>query len=222
MRRIVFDGYLKSMYPSGIELDFNSPYEALCALGMWPGFREEDEVKHHVMLPQFQSEDALRSPTDAQEILVVPIAQGAGGGTGRTFMMVAIGAFLISTGAGLAAGASVLGGLMTAGTAVSMGAMLVLQGIIALAMDQPEASTSSEKSKYLAANKNTTQAGTRIPLIFGRVRVNGHMLSMNVSSTDIPPSTPTPGSEDAPISGAGVDQVAGTGNASEYSPTDFS
>lgn len=194
MKRIVFRGYLADMYPDGIQVEGDSAAECLSALQMFPGFRESDGVKHTVVLPHFGSRDALYEKTLHSEIHVAPVVLGAGGK--GSFLLIAVGIFLIATGWGAPAGATVLGGTMLATTAVSIGVVLVLNGVIGLLSPQPELNSSAgggeERSNYLAANRNTARAGTRIPLLFGRRRVWGHFLSFNVSTGNKPAAVAPP------------------------------
>ena len=180
MKRIVFSGYLAKMYPNGIEIDFKSAWEAMEALTMWPGFRREDGKLHEVILPQFQSVDALKAETMVDEIHVVPMVVGAGGKGG--LIQIIIGATLIAV------------GIFTANPMlVKMGAMMVVSGLVQMLMPAPEAAQSGsqeEKSAYIPANKNTSKIGTRIPVLYGRRRVWGHFLSLNVTAGTKPGATP--------------------------------
>lgn len=192
MKRIVFKGYLADLYPDGIYIEGDSAAECLTGLSAYPGFGGKEGVKHTVALPHFQSRDALYEKTLHEEIYVVPVVAGAGG-KGGNFLLIAVGIFLIATGWGAAAGATVLGGTMLASTAVSIGVMLVLNGVVGLLSPQPEVRSGGageEQSNYLAANRNTTKVGTRIPLLFGRRRVWGHFLSFNVSAGNKPAAVP--------------------------------
>lgn len=191
MKKIVFEGGRPAeMYPNGIEVEGQSAGECLTALGNFPGFRREDGVQYQVRLPDFQSRDAIFEPTEIEVIRVVEIVEGAGGKVGA-FLMVVIGVILIATGVGAPAGTSlVMGGTMTASAAIAMGAMMVLQGVIALMAPSPNKSSgaSGEKSNYLnAAGGNTTAIGTRISMVFGRHKVSGHILSFNVNATNALP-----------------------------------
>lgn len=198
MKQIVFSGYLADMYPNGIKVHGRSAHECISALQLWPGFRESDGVRHTVALPDFASKDALMDETDREVIRVDPVLLGASGRTGQ-YLMIVIGVVLIATGYGAPAGQAVLGGAMTAGQAVSIGVMMVLNGVVGLLMPQPDAKKgdSDQKSNYLSANRNTTKIGTRVALLFGRRRVWGHILSFNVTATTLPrpynPYDPPPG-----------------------------
>lgn len=189
MKRIVFSGYLRDLYPDGIEVEAETAAEAVSALALWPGFRPADNVRHSVVMPQFGSKDALYARTDEPVLLVVPM-QVLSGGKGGLFQVI-IGAVLIAVGFILGPGTPWGAGL------IKVGASLMIGGVIQMLMPQPEIGSTSqeEKSAYLPAGRNTTKVGTRIPLLFGRRRVWGHFLSVNVTASNKPkPVKPPAGS----------------------------
>lgn len=204
MKRIVFDGYLKTMYPDGIEVEGDSPFECLSALAQFPGFRLSDNVRHEVVLPHFLSRDAIMARTDADEIRVVPMLMGAGG---RGFGQILLGALLV-------AAAFVTGNPML----LKVGIGLIAGGIVQALMPAPRTSVSGsqeEKSSYLPAGKNTVQTGTRIPLLLGRRKHFGHILSLNVTAVDKQPSAtataPSGGSAYVVDSNYGMTEYTGGG-----------
>jgi hypothetical protein len=68
--------------------------------------------------------------------------------------------------------------------------MMILGGILQMLAPTPKSNTgSSDQSLYVPSNQNTVKIGTRIPLIYGRVRHFGHYLSFNVDSKRLDDST---------------------------------
>ena len=187
MKRIVFSGYLGKMYPDGIEVEADTAAEAVSALSQWPGFRPQDDVRHTVVMPQFGSRDALYERTQEPVILVAPVQVAAGGRNG--LFQVIIGAVLIAVGFFVGTATPWGAGL------IKVGASLAIGGVIQMLMPQPQIGTGSsqdEKSAYLPAGRNTTKVGTRIPLLFGRRRIWGHFLAINVTASNRPqPAKPT-------------------------------
>lgn len=192
MIHIVFKGYLEAMYPEGLMVAAESAYEAMAALSQFPGFRREDGKTHDVFLPQFLSEAAVKERTNQSTILVVPVLGGAGG-KGGSWFMVAVGCILLFTPlAGY--GVSLIGTGLTVSFA-TIGAMMLLNGVVGLLMPQPSSSTSGttdETSSYIAGGKNTVKIGTRIPILYGRRKIGGHLLSLNI----------TAGNKNAPVTAA--------------------
>lgn len=186
MKRIVFSGYLAKLYPEGIEVEADTAAEAVTALGQWPGFRPQDNTRHSVVMPQFGSKDALYERTQEPVLLVAPVKIAAGGRNG--LFQVVIGAVLIAVGFLLGPATPWGAGL------IKVGASLMIGGVIQMLMPQPEIGSSSqeEKSAYLPAGRNTAKVGTRIPLLFGRRRIWGHFLALNVTAANKPQPTKPP------------------------------
>lgn len=119
-------------------------------------------------------EDLFKPLPDSQtEIHIVP--QMVGGKKGG-FLQILIGAALIA--AGLFTGGSTwLGGLM-----IKAGAMALLGGLSQLLAPQPEDDKDELRNRYLGAPRNTVAIGTRIPIPYGRRRIYGHYLSMDINA----------------------------------------
>lgn len=192
MKTIRFEGYLKELYPEGIKLEADSAAEAIAGLGNFPGFRRSDEVLHQVELPMFQSRDAIYARTELEEILVVPVEQGAGGKKGG-ILQVIIGVVLIIAAVVVTV---ISGGALTPlGVGLFLaGASMLLGGIMAMLMPTPKAASigSEEKSKYIPANKNTVKVGTPIPILFGRRKIWGQFLSFDVDAKNLNETFPDP------------------------------
>lgn len=186
MKTIVFEGYLKDLYPDGIKLEADTAAEAILGLQNYPGFRKSDEVLHTVKLPDFGSRDALYAPTLREEILVVPVIEGAGGGNGGILKIILGVVLIIAAAVALFFGQPQLAiGLLLAGISSIAG------GIMEMMMKTPKAASiaADEKSKYIPANKNTVKIGTPIPLLYGRRKVWGHFLSFDVDAKDVGKNT---------------------------------
>lgn len=200
MTTLIFHGYLAGLFPEGrLQVEASSAAEAIAALDGRPGFQRDEGDRHFVSLPDFQSKDALYDPCNPKEIHVMPSLEGEGGKAGA-YIQIAIGVVLIATGYGAAVGTElVMGGMMTASTAILTGAMLVLGGVMSLLMPQPTITGSDQanRSNYLPANHNTTAIGTPIPLLVGRRRVYGQFLSFDIDAKDraaviVPPPASEP------------------------------
>ena len=131
----------------------------------------------------------LLKPIVGDELHIYPLfagsaaQQGQGKGSGFSWGMIAVGAVLVA--AAFIPGLNVL----VAGFLLSAGAGLMLGGVAQLLSPAPKAddpnSTSSEASKYFGAPGNTIAIGTRIPIIYGRAKVGGHILSYDVRAVDV-------------------------------------
>lgn len=193
MKTVIFQGYLNKLYPEGIKLEATSAYEALTLLENYPGFREEDNVRHRVTLPKFFSRDSFYLPTDDEVIEVVPLTENEiatvdsfeGGGGGGGFLQVVIGTIIAT-----------IGFVTGQAWAVKLGIGIALGGLLQMLMPQPEAMKggTDERSNYLPANRNTQRIGTPIPILVGRRKVYGHYLAYNITASNMkePTAEPTP------------------------------
>ena len=125
-------------------------------------------------------EDLLSS--DMEEIHIVP--QLSGGKNGGFFQIV-IGAALLAAsflvpGAALATWQSLA--LFNIGSALVIGGVMQL---LAPAPKRDQAVGDPEASKYLGTPGNTTGSGTRIAVLYGRDKVFGHILSLNINAKDV-------------------------------------
>lgn len=188
MKTLVFRGYLNKLYPEGIQVEADSAYEAVSLLSNFPGFRPDDGVIHRVVLPGFRTLDAAKTRTDSEVIEVVPLdmvdeESFAGAGKNGGWIQIIIGAVLMYFSYGTVGYEMVF----------SAGLALALGGVLSLLMPAPkkaDGNGNDPKSNYLAANKNTVAIGTVIPLGFGRRKVYGHLLSFNVTATNLNAAAP--------------------------------
>ena len=180
---IQLEGYLKSLYPEGVTVHARSFREALGLLATYPGFRKTDPKRHFVRVSGLGCYADLDADLRGSSFTVTPIMGGAGGGSGRQIL---IGALLI----GLAF--AMPGALASSKFALflaNMGASMVLGGLIASMNRAPKADPISgdKRSRFISGSKNTVDAGTPIPLIYGRMKVGGHYLSFDIDAEDYVP-----------------------------------
>lgn len=183
--RLIFHGQLRHLF--GESITMNSPTVADALEGMsrqvdWP-------TSMLVSIPNYDSDEALYSPTEDKEVHVMPALAGGGG----NFAKIVIGTILIVV------GAVFLGGFTNPlGTAfIINGALLVLQGIVGFFLKAPKNKNTKDPdaSKYLSVNKNTTAVDTPITLAWGRIDLAGHWLSLQSDSNNLSvglfPTNPT-------------------------------
>lgn len=183
-------GKLKSLYGDSVCVDAETVEDALRAVSLqlpdWPS----DVL---IDVPGYDTVKFLTARTDAEEIHLVPSMYGGGGKFGSIILGAALIAIaIINPG---------IGGMILsqAGTSLflSIGASLVLSGVMGLFMKAPKIDRSNdpEASKYLGLNKNTTKIGTPIKLAWGIIPPDGHYLSIQSNSNKLVnavwPTTPT-------------------------------
>lgn len=75
------------------------------------------------------------------------------------------------------------------GAAMMMtGIGMMVGGVMQMLSPQPQLNAGNEaqeRSKYLPSSQNTVAIGTPIPLLYGTFRCGGHILSLNIDSTDV-------------------------------------
>lgn len=187
MKTIHLHGDLKSLAPEGLQIEAETPAEVISFLSSLPGFQPVNGVKKVVRIRGIESRDALYSRTDMEHIHVEPYFGGAGGGFAN-FLQIIIGVILITVG--------ILASPITGGTSLTMaqaglvimsGALMILGGVLQLLAPQPKTdvtSSSGQSNQYLPSDQNTVKIGTRIPLLFGRIKHGGHYLSFNVTAQE--------------------------------------
>lgn len=200
MKTVVFEGPLQELYPEGIEVNAQTAADALALLENFPGLTPSDP-QFHARLPDFPTRDSMYAVTDAKVIRVVQIEQpdpkqfSGSGQKAMALVQIVIGVIIIVASWGT--------GTMQGYAMMASGFAMVLGGIMSLMMKQPEKSKNENdpSSQYLPASKNTVKIGTTIPLLFGRRKVYGHLLSFNVTATNL--NAPAPSNPGLPTLGKG-------------------
>lgn len=129
----------------------------------------------------FDTEESLYQKTEQEEIHLVPAMIGGGGG----FTKILIGAALIGLnfalpGIGVGLSAAISSALIGAGIG------MILSGVMEIFMGSPSVSKDDqEASKYLGLGESTIDIGTPISLSWGRGPETGHVLAVNIDSTDM-------------------------------------
>lgn len=183
MKRIILHGHLKKLYDKPIEVEAHSVAEAIKVLQYIPELKPKNGQPWPVTIQGVESDIALFSNTDVEEIHVYPRRGGGGGRSGLLQIIIGITLIAIAIIAPTAA-LAVLGKVgITQGMLALTGAMMVLGGIMQMLMPVPD--KDSESSLYLGASVNTVRIGTPIPVLYGTRKVGGQFLSFDVDAKDI-------------------------------------
>jgi predicted phage tail protein len=154
--------------------------------------------------------DDLHSPIGQEEIKIVPVVVGAGGGTGQILAGVGLiaASFLLpgaglfgTTGAGLfglsgqaIVGVSSIGVLNAAafGTALSaIGASLVLSGVAQMISPVPATPQGADtqqdprKSFSFSGVQNTSRGGTPVPIVYGKTLTGSVVISAGIDTVQV-------------------------------------
>lgn len=181
-KKIILHGHLADKYPHALELEAETVAEALQALQMIPELAPPPGQPWPVTVDGVTNEIALFSQTSMEEIHVRPMVSGGkSGGLFQVLLGIVLVAVSIIQPQFLAAAAQFMGGWGAVGM---LGATMLLGGVLQMLMPTPQGYEDSESSKYLGANQNTVQIGTRIVLAYGNNRIGGHYLSFDVDAVD--------------------------------------
>jgi predicted phage tail protein len=171
--KIILHGILAERFGAEHEINTSVPADAIEGLSRqitdWPRDLLIDVIG-------FETEEALRAPTAAGEIHLMPAMRGGGGKWGK----IIIGSALIA--------ASFIPFLAPVAPFMQkIGVALVLSGLTELLMKAPSVDKSNDPpaSKYLGINRNTTAVGTPIALAWGRVKIAGQWLSLQSDATGL-------------------------------------
>lgn len=179
-RKLHLHGPLRKYAPDGIELEADTVLEAINGMCKLLGIKPNPLTgRSLVRVRGFDTLESLSQPSEERDLHIVPAFLGGKSVLG-SIVRIVVGAVLIVA-------AVVIAG-MTFGLATplssflfSVGASLVLGGLINLLFPQKPADTSF--SHYLGGGGNTTKIGTRIGLPFGKqVRIFGQILSYNLQA----------------------------------------
>tara|TARA_R100001509_G_C4863347_1_gene214192 strand:+ start:933 stop:1556 length:624 start_codon:yes stop_codon:yes gene_type:complete len=144
--------------------------------------------------------DDLHSPIGQEEIKIVPVVVGAGGGAGRILAGAAlIGLSFVSLGAGTAfagIGSSALfGGTAAAGIGstflATTGLALLLGGVAQLISPVPAVPQGADtqqdprKSFSFSGIQNTSRGGTPVPIVYGKTLTGSVVISAGIDTVQV-------------------------------------
>ena len=139
--------------------------------------------------------DDLHNPVGQEEIKIVPVIVGAGGGgTGQILAGIAIIGLSFGIGAIASAGVTLggLAGIGTVGTAfVGIGASLVLGGVAQLISPTPATPQGPDtvqdprKSFSFSGIQNTSRGGTPVPIVYGKTLTGSVVISAGIDTEQV-------------------------------------
>ena len=185
---------LQHLFPASVTLDAPNPLSALRLLGeQHPLNGKIDptpvkilEISSLSALEHSYNQDLTLTVVPTQAVPLVGTSAYSGSGGDNGLLNVVLGVVLIV--ASFYTGGLATAGYMSAAAAANVGAValsvgvsLTLTGIMQLLAPDPD-EPENRKSAYFSATKSTTAADTPIPLSFGRRRIYGHYLSVNIDA----------------------------------------
>lgn len=185
-----------------LEADVTTAAEAVrFLLSNFPNLEKHMADQHYrVSLGAYDlSLEELHDPAGQQEIKIIPVVVGAGGGIGKIILGVALIALsFVSFGAGAWAGIGGFGatGAWTAAgslAAFKLGGFLVLSGVAQLLSPVPTAPTGTgsdkdpRKSFSFSGIQNTSRQGTPVPLVYGETLTGSVVVSAGIDTVQVKP-----------------------------------
>ena len=181
---------LRNLFPDSITLEAVSPIAALRLIAEQhplngkvdpvPVKFEEIASFEELNRNYFESMSVNIVPTEAATVVNSPSSYS---GAGKGFLNIIVGvvfivaAFFVPPLLNL----SPLLTNMAAGALLNIGMTLTLTGLMQLLAPKPD-EPDNKKSAYFSNNNSTTSADTPIQLAFGRRRIFGHYISLNMDS----------------------------------------
>jgi predicted phage tail protein len=179
LRRVHLHGSLKKHHDGPIEVNADTVGEAIRLVSLQlPGFRPNARTGYQrVQVAGCNTIEDLFVENDQVDIHLFP--QFCGGKRGG-FLQILLGTALVVA-SFIVPPAGILAGIL-----LKVGALVILGGVLQLfsapQRDSGSAAAAQQRNHYLGPPQNTVGIGTRIPILYGRRKVGGHLLSVNVNA----------------------------------------
>lgn len=166
-RRVHLHGPYKKLHPGPIEIVAETVWEAIEAVTLQiKGFAPDLNGRKQIQVPGFSTIESLKAPSDVEDIHIFPPMNFGKRGLLQTI----IGIVLI-----------IVGFVTGQHWLMAIGLSMLAGGLMQMLHPQPSL-TQENKSKYLPTTQNTVKIGTTIPLLYGRYRAAGHILSLEINA----------------------------------------
>ena len=183
-----------------LEADLSTTAEVVRMLiANFPALEEHMADQHYKVLvgERALTLDELHFPVGQEEIKIVPVVDGAGGGTGQILAGVALvaAAIIFAPAAGGFLGIAGAGGL-TAGVSTAIGTLglgLALSGVSTLLTPTPaipqgpdtEQDPRKSQSYSFSGVQNTSRGGTPVPIVYGKTLTGSVVISAGIDTVQV-------------------------------------
>jgi predicted phage tail protein len=183
-----------------LEADLSTTAEVVRMLiANFPALEEHMVDQHYKVLvgKRALTLDELHFPVGQEEIKIVPVVVGAGGGTGQILAGVALvaAAIVFAPAAGGFLGIAGAGGLSAAAsTAIgTLGLGLALSGVATLLTPTPaipqgpdtEQDPRKSQSYSFSGVQNTSRGGTPVPIVYGKTLTGSVVISAGIDTVQV-------------------------------------
>lgn len=177
MISVKLHGPLAKGYPDAIFINTNSPADAIDAVSRQVSSLKPTAAGYKtIQVVGYDTVESLNTPvTEPTTLNVMPAISLSSGSTTR----IIIGVVLVTV-------AVFMGGVFWPAIIGSAGMSLIMGGVMELLAPQQKLSKEEEAmSKYLGSPPNTVGIGTRIPILYGKDLVQGHILSSDIDAAEV-------------------------------------
>ena len=166
----------------------------------WPQLEGHMNQRYYQVLADGNEmgEEEVHYPV-AEEIRIVPVIAGAGGGVGRFLIGAALIGLAFATGGGSLAfassglgftGGATIGKFAIGAMAANIGVGLALMGVSEMLFPMPEPPKfENDQDPRISFNfggtPNTSRAGTTLPVVYGEVFTGSTVISMDVTTDQV-------------------------------------
>jgi predicted phage tail protein len=201
LRKVKLYGQLaKFVGRTVLEADLSTTAEVVRMLiANFPALEEHMADQHYKVLvgERALTLDELHFPVGQEEIKIVPVVVGAGGGTGQILAGVALvaAAIVFAPAAGGFLGIAGAGGLSAAAsTAIgTLGLGLALSGVATLLTPTPaipqgpdtEQDPRKSQSYSFSGVQNTSRGGTPVPIVYGKTLTGSVVISAGIDTVQV-------------------------------------
>ena len=201
LRKVRLYGQLaKFVGRTALEADLSTTAEVVRMLiANFPALEEHMADQHYRVLvgERALTLDELHCPVGQEEIKIVPVVVGAGGGTGQILAGVALvaAAIVFAPAAGGFLGIAGAGGLSAAAsTAIgTLGLGLALSGVATLLTPTPaipqgpdtEQDPRKSQSYSFSGVQNTSRGGTPVPIVYGKTLTGSVVISAGIDTVQV-------------------------------------
>ena len=172
-----------------IEADLSSAAEAVRMLiANFPGLDGHMVDRHYKVLvgDGTLTLDDLHNPVGQEEIKIVPVIVGAGGGTGAIIAGVALVTFSLAfPGIGAAIGGALMTKIGVLGGALILGGVAQLISPTPATPQGPDTVQDPRKSFSFSGIQNTSRGGTPVPIVYGKTLTGSVVISAGVDTEQV-------------------------------------
>lgn len=176
MITVVLHGPFRNFHDGPIQIQAGSAFEAIEAVTLQlKGFAPTAAGMKVARCVGYETIEDLKKPLANGETLHLVPELFLSSREGKGWTQTIIGATLIVA-------AIFMGGTFWPAVVASLGASLMIGGLMTILMPVPRPEADDDQNRYLGSPPNTVGIQTRIPILYGTDLVQGHILSSDIDA----------------------------------------